>query len=116
MNQPFSQFLWDQVNLSERTEKDVEMQHLEILATNKITNNDEQAEETTPAPEQIDQPVEETNIQDEDPPVQQLEKFQSRLTHMAEKQQSCTKMLVKFAFSRNRAMHTDTASTEEEPR
>ncbi|ETE60833.1 Tubulin-specific chaperone A, partial [Ophiophagus hannah] len=52
------------------------MQHLEILAKKKRTNNDEQAEETAPTPEQTDQPVEETNIQDEDPPVQQLKSIE----------------------------------------
>ncbi|KAG8144374.1 hypothetical protein E2320_012896 [Naja naja] len=47
------------------------MQHLEILAKKKTTNNDEEAE--APTPKQTDQPVEEINIQDEDSPVQQLE-------------------------------------------
>uniref|UniRef100_A0A2D4IUV0 Uncharacterized protein n=1 Tax=Micrurus lemniscatus lemniscatus TaxID=129467 RepID=A0A2D4IUV0_MICLE len=62
---------------------DAEMQHLEKLAKKK-TSNDKQAEEIVPTPEKTDQPAEETNIQVEDPPVQQLKTVE--LTDLAKMQ------------------------------
>ncbi|KAG8140299.1 hypothetical protein E2320_003004 [Naja naja] len=74
-----------------------EMQRLETLVKKKTTSNDEQAEEIVPKSEQTDQPVEETNIQDDDPPVQQLESVElSDLVKMLkEKLKTITKKTLK---------------------